>query len=405
MAKNNKKRVELRKNRTKPPRAQSVDARLSGARLCRRGDHRRRTRAGQGGDVAQTNHHAGRADRRARKRRPACPASTRPCVCRAGCCACMGSAASCRPIRAENIAVPCAVCSRAWPPMNAASSPPATACGFGPLCLVKTTQSVRASTGCREILSPRHRVRILPTEGFIERVEPRHGMLTRSSRGREHVIVANVDQFVIVMAVVEPDLKPHLIDRYLASAEQGKIAPILCLNKARPDRPGRVSAADRPVQSARAFRRCSPVRRPGMGIARLRRLLKDRQTVFAGQSGVGKSSLLNALQPGLGLRVRDVSTANQKGRHTTTTAELCSWTSAAGSSTRRAFANSNCGTSSPRKSKAFSPNFALMCRCVAFPDCSHTHENRLRHQAGRPRPVHPREPLPELSGLGLGEAE
>src|SRR5207253_9813692 len=69
-------------------------------------------------------------------------------------------------------------------------------------------------------------------EGFIERVEPRHGLLTRASRGREHVLVANVDQVVIVMSLVEPELKPHLLDRYLASAEQVGITPIICLNKA-----------------------------------------------------------------------------------------------------------------------------------------------------------------------------
>src|SRR5262249_57568944 len=68
--------------------------------------------------------------------------------------------------------------------------------------------------------------------GMIERVEPGHGLLSRASRGREHVLVANVDQVVIVVSLVEPDLKPHLIDRYLASAEQGKIRPIICLNKA-----------------------------------------------------------------------------------------------------------------------------------------------------------------------------
>src|SRR5205807_259618 len=69
-------------------------------------------------------------------------------------------------------------------------------------------------------------------EGFIERVEPRHGVLTRASRGREHVLVANVDQLVIVMSLAEPALKPHLVDRYLASAAQGNLAAILCLNKA-----------------------------------------------------------------------------------------------------------------------------------------------------------------------------
>src|SRR4029077_20071552 len=82
---------------------------------------------------------------------------------------------------------------------------------------------------------PGDRVWILPSpgdKGFIQRVEPRHGVLTRASRGREHVLVANVDQVVIVMSLIEPDLKPHLIDRYLVSAEQGRIAPIICLNKA-----------------------------------------------------------------------------------------------------------------------------------------------------------------------------
>ncbi|MBO0700070.1 MAG: GTPase RsgA, partial [Zavarzinella sp.] len=68
-------------------------------------------------------------------------------------------------------------------------------------------------------------------EGMIERVEPRHGVLTRASRRREHVLVANVDQLVIVISLVEPDLKPHLIDRYLAVAQKGGLAPILCLNK------------------------------------------------------------------------------------------------------------------------------------------------------------------------------
>src|SRR6266404_456145 len=68
-------------------------------------------------------------------------------------------------------------------------------------------------------------------EGVIETVEPRHGVLTRSSRRREHVLVANVDQLVAVVSLFEPDLKPHLIDRYLACAEGGGLRPIVCLNK------------------------------------------------------------------------------------------------------------------------------------------------------------------------------
>src|SRR5207248_2164421 len=87
----------------------------------------------------------------------------------------------------------------------------------------------------RSAVATGDRIWFLPTgegEGVIERVERRHGLLTRASRGREHVIVANVDQLVIVVSLVEPELKPHLIDRYLASAEQGGIAPVVCLNKA-----------------------------------------------------------------------------------------------------------------------------------------------------------------------------
>ena len=123
------------------------------------------------------------------------------------------------------------------------------------------------------------------------------------------------------MSLVEPDLKPHLIDRYLASAEQGGIAPIICLNKAdlvdrAPFQPlvGLYSQLGIPTLLTSAA--------TGLGIDRLRERLRGRQTVFSGQSGVGKSSLLNAIQPGLGLRVREVSEVNQKGRHTTTTAEL-----------------------------------------------------------------------------------
>src|SRR5205823_3107419 len=158
-------------------------------------------------------------------------------------------------------------------------------------------------------------------EGMIERVEPRHGVLTRASRRREHVLVANVDQLVIVISLVEPDLKPYLIDRYLATAQQGALAPVLCLNKS-----DLVEHANlQPLVGAYSQLGVPTLltsAKSGDGVDRLRELLKDRATVFSGQSGVGKSSLLNAIQPGLALKVSTVSQQTQKGRHTTTTAEL-----------------------------------------------------------------------------------
>jgi ribosome biogenesis GTPase len=158
-------------------------------------------------------------------------------------------------------------------------------------------------------------------EAVIERVEPRHGQLTRASRHREHVLVANVDQVVIVMAVRQPDLKPHLLDRYLASAELGELTPIVCLNKA-----DLIDPVDlQPLLGYYAQLGIVALQTSastGQGVERLRALLRDRQTVFTGQSGVGKSSLLNAVQPGLGLEVREISDVNQKGKHTTTAARL-----------------------------------------------------------------------------------
>ena len=213
-------------------------------------------------------------------------------------------------------------------------------------------------------------------EGLIERVGPRHGLLTRASRGRQHVMVANVDQVVIVMSLVEPDLKQHLIDRYLASAEQGGIQPVVCLNKAdlvntEPFQSliGLYSQLGIPVVLTSA--------KTGQGIAWLRDRLRGRETVFAGQSGVGKSSLLNAIQPGLGLRVREVSEVNQKGRHTTTTAELIRLEELGGwvvdTPGIRQF---ELWDIIPEEVEGFFPELRPFVPLCAYPDCTHTHEDR-----------------------------
>ena len=212
-------------------------------------------------------------------------------------------------------------------------------------------------------------------EGVVEGVNPRHGVLTRASRRREHVLVANVDQLVIVMSLVEPGLKPHLIDRYVASAYKGGLAPVLCLNKAdltdavvMQPLIGAYSQLGVPTLLTSA--------RTGRGIGRLREMLRDRATVFSGQSGVGKSSLLNAVQPELALRVKTVSEVNQKGRHTTTTAELI----------RLGFGGYVVDTPGVRQLQlwdtrkeeveGFFPDLRPFVPHCAFPDCTHTHEAR-----------------------------
>jgi ribosome biogenesis GTPase / thiamine phosphate phosphatase len=212
-------------------------------------------------------------------------------------------------------------------------------------------------------------------EAVIEHVEPRHGILTRASRKREQVLVANVDQLVVVMSLFEPDLKPHLIDRYLACAELGGLQPIVCLNKAD------LANCEAFIPLIGGYAQLGvPIiltsARTGMGVDRLREFLTGRATVFSGQSGVGKSSLLNALQPELGLSVREVSDVNQKGRHTTTTAELIRLKCGGWVVDTPGVRQFELWDIIPEEVEGFFVEFRPFVPLCAFPDCMHTHEER-----------------------------
>ncbi len=212
-----------------------------------------------------------------------------------------------------------------------------------------------------------------PPEGVIERVEPRHGVLTRASRRREHVLVANVDQLVIVMSLVEPDLKPHLIDRYLAVAQQGGLNPVLCLNKSDlADAVELQSLIGLYAQLGIPVFLCSA--RTGAGVDRLREQLRGRSTVFSGQSGVGKSSLLNAIQPNLALAVKSVSEVNQKGRHTTTYSQLIKLNFGGWVVDTPGVRTLALWQARPEEMEGFFPEFRPFVPLCNFPDCTHTHE-------------------------------
>lgn len=157
-------------------------------------------------------------------------------------------------------------------------------------------------------------------EGMIERVETRRGTLARESKHRKHVIVTNVDQVLIIASADQPAFKPNLIDRMLLSAEQAGIRPVICINKVDLVDPAELQPVVG-VYAQTGYRVLLLSAETGLGLDRLRRLLQDRESVVTGQSGVGKSSLLNAVDPQLELRVSELGTA-QKGKHTTTTAEL-----------------------------------------------------------------------------------
>jgi ribosome biogenesis GTPase len=135
------------------------------------------------------------------------------------------------------------------------------------------------------------------------------------------VLVANVDRIVVVASAAEPGLKPHLIDRFLVAAEQVGIEPIICINKIDLIDPGPLQPLVG-VFAQMGYKVLQISAETGLNIDLCKSELADRESVIVGQSGVGKSSILNAIEPGLALRTAAVSAETQKGRHTTTTAKL-----------------------------------------------------------------------------------
>ncbi len=209
--------------------------------------------------------------------------------------------------------------------------------------------------------------------GLIVRIEPRHGVLCRTSKGRQHVMVANIDQMLIVASVAEPMLKPNLIDRLLVTAEKSKIRPVVCLNKV-----DLVDLANlQPlmgVYGQMGYQVLALSATTGFGLPELRELMRGQQSVVVGQSGVGKSSLLNAIEPGLDLRVNSVSSDSQKGRHTTTTGQLIPLDAGGYVVDTPGIRQFQLWDVIPEEVAGFYRDLRPYVSLCRFPDCTHTHE-------------------------------
>lgn len=154
----------------------------------------------------------------------------------------------------------------------------------------------------------------------VVRVEPRTTVLRRSADDTdpvERVIVANADQLAIVCALADPPPRPRLIDRFLVAAYDAGLDPLLCLTKADLAAPGELLAIYQPLGIAHVV-----LGKPltSTGLDPLRALLGGRLTVAVGHSGVGKSTLVNALIPDADRAVGEVSPVTGRGRHTSSSA-------------------------------------------------------------------------------------
>lgn len=162
-------------------------------------------------------------------------------------------------------------------------------------------------------------------EGYIEEVRPRTSVLARSRFNKANQItVANLDQAVIVMSLREPELSTHRLDRFLVLAESSELRAVICLNKADLVPKRSLPKATRDIialYGGLGYQIVTTSAEKDLGVEELRELLRDHISAVLGSSGVGKSSLINAVQPGLHLWVGDVMEIG-KGRHTTTDVSL-----------------------------------------------------------------------------------
>jgi ribosome biogenesis GTPase / thiamine phosphate phosphatase len=177
---------------------------------------------------------------------------------------------------------------------------------------------VRIATGDRVLITL-----LGPAEGVIEEILPRRNALsrTRSEAEAEHVMMANVDLAVLVFAVREPEPRLDLLDRYLALCEHAQISALILFNKS--DLGMDETAADViALYTSIGYPVLLTSARDGSGLDELRAWLAGRTSLLTGPSGVGKSSLMNALLPEAGQRIGEISEATGQGRHTTTGARL-----------------------------------------------------------------------------------
>lgn len=200
-------------------------------------------------------------------------------------------------------------------------------CANGKLLKCEVRQKVKDDAQATTPVAVGDDVLVFQTEelrGVIEQVLPRRTLFARPSKGEDkilQVIAANLDQLAIVVSLRSPALKPGLIDRFIIAAHMGKMNPIIVINKCDLKAPKNLDEIIQ-VYNNLNYPVFITSAEKNIGLDNLINQLMDHRTLFAGHSGVGKSSLLNKLIPGLDIKTKQISHASNKGQHTTTSIEL-----------------------------------------------------------------------------------
>lgn len=214
-------------------------------------------------------------------------------------------------------------------------------------------------------------------EPRIEEIYPRKNCLSRFSEDsfqKEVILAANVDQVIITASAREPDLNLGLIDRYICAGRIAAIGTIICVNKIDLE-----SDVDN-IKNRMEFYTRNGIEviftsiKSGVGMDKLKAILKDKESVFSGHSGVGKSSLINYLQPELNLKVSEISDYTSKGVHTTTSSKLIEWNFGGYLVDTPGIKTFGLQREDKEKIYRLFPGIDMLFTDCRFTDCSHDHE-------------------------------
>lgn len=217
-----------------------------------------------------------------------------------------------------------------------------------------------------------------PGEGMIVHVEPRKSVLSRAdnlSRRKQQLIAANIDQVLITVSVVNPLLKPFLVDRYIIASKKGGMVPIIVVNKIDLLKTGQDPFYEEFVTAYRksGIQVIEVSAATLEGTEALKEVMKDKASVFSGQSGVGKSSLINVVT-GMALRVGKMVEKTGKGAHTTTLAQLIPLSFGGFCIDTPGIKSFGVWNLSKNEIAGFFPDIEEKRGKCKFPDCTHTHE-------------------------------
>ena len=220
------------------------------------------------------------------------------------------------------------------------------------------------------------RITVLPDgSGVIEEVEKRKRAIVRLDprpQGEyQQILLANPDQAVFVFACANPNPRLKMLDRYLVIAEKQNVPALVVANK--------IDLVDDPkkifgVYESIGYRVLYTSTKLHAGLQEFHQILKGKVSALAGPSGVGKSSLLNAIQPGLGLAVNEISEAVNKGKHTTVTRQMFPLESGGYVADTPGWKSLALWDTEPEEIDGYFPELRELVQHCQFSDCTHTHE-------------------------------